>query len=111
MPQLEWLREAFVQEGRRMVETYREPDDTAHDPILIEERIDEWMRESWFTPQDYKDIEIDCQSWDDTFQPRFYDFETSQVQHGDYSLQCHIRSWMDLAEHGGLGVAYATLRE
>jgi hypothetical protein len=34
--------------------------------------------------------------------PRFYDFETAQVQDGDYSLRSDVASWMNLAEHAAL---------
>jgi hypothetical protein len=51
----------------------------------------------------YEDIEFSCLVWEDRdSSPRFNDFDTADVQDGDYTLCTNVASRMNLAEHGAL---------
>jgi hypothetical protein len=52
----------------------------------------------------YGDIEIGYHPWDDNSRPQFINFDTAQVQTQDYLLHMNVASWMNFAEHAGLGV-------
>jgi hypothetical protein len=58
----------------------------------------------------YEDIEMGYQAWNDRFQSQFIDFDSAHVQTTDYSLQSHVRSWMNLAKHVVLGAIYCFSR-
>jgi hypothetical protein len=47
----------------------------------------------------YEAIELGCQAWDESSQPRFYGFELAQVRSENGTLRFHVASWMNLAEH------------
>jgi hypothetical protein len=40
----------------------------------------------------YEDFEMSCQSWNESLTPQFYDFETADVEEGDYSLRFQVAS-------------------
>jgi hypothetical protein len=50
----------------------------------------------------YEEIELECQTWDENFQPQFFSFESAQNQYRDYSLRAHVVSWVNLAEYAAL---------